>query len=129
MAMRRMVNGGRFGVNWDLAQRIPVNFSGAYWLAPGDGYLCIASRIPATPGAGTACNETWRARREGLATIAFPRADGTVGSVREMVGVTRDGARSVLVRTGSTVKRIPVVNGVFALRDAATTPPERLTVR
>jgi len=120
---------GRFGVNWDLAQRIPVDFSGAYWLVPGRGYLCIVSQIPTTPGAGTACNETWRARREGLATISFSTENGTTHPLREMVGVTRDGARSVLVYTGSTVERIPVVDGIFALRDSAPAPPDRLAVR
>ena len=128
-ATQRLLISGRFGVNWNLAQRIPVAFSGAYWLVPGDGYLCIVSRIPTTPGAGMACNETWRARSEGLATISFSSEKSTSPSVREMVGVTRDGARSVLVHTGSKVKSIPVVNGIFALRDSAATPPDRLTVR
>ncbi len=129
VATQQLLNGNRFGVNWDLAQRIPIAFPGAYWLVPGDGYLCIASQIPTMPGAGLACNETWRARREGLATISFSRARGTARSVREMVGVTRDEARSIRVHTGSTVESVPVVGGVFALRDSAATPPDRLDVR
>ena len=128
-ATRRLLGTGRFGVNWDLAQRIPSGLSGAYWLVPGDGYLCIVSRIPTTPGAGTACNETWRARREGLATISFATSDGTSRPVREMLGVTRDGARKVVVYTGSAVRTIPVSDGIFGLRDSAAAPPDRLVVR
>ncbi len=69
----QLLGTGRFGVNWALAKRIPIAEPGAYWLVPGSGYLCIVSQVPEIPGAGTACNETWRARREGLATISFER--------------------------------------------------------
>lgn len=128
-ALRRVLGNGRFGVNWSLAKRIPVGLPGAYWLVPGIGYLCIVSQVPGIPGAGAACNETWRARREALATISFARATAGGRQTRVMVGVARDGARSVVAHTGSSVDTVPVTGGVFVLRDAAGVPPDRLTVR
>jgi hypothetical protein len=128
-ATRRILGTGRFGVNWALAKRIPVGLPGAYWLVPGTGYLCIVSQVPGIPGAGTACNETWRARREGLATISFEKAAAGGRQTRVMVGVTRDSAHEVLARSGSSVTTVPVVDGIFVLRDAAASPPDRLTVR
>jgi hypothetical protein len=129
MALRQMLGSGRFGVNWTLAKRIPVSVPDAYWLVPGIGYLCIVSQVPSVPGAGTACNETWRARREGLATISFERATAERPQTRVMVGVTRDDAREVLAHAGSSVTAVPVSGGVFVLRDRADVPPDRLTVR
>ncbi|ADB49852.1 hypothetical protein [Conexibacter woesei] len=128
-ATRRILGTGRFGVNWALAKRIPVGLPGAYWLVPGAGYLCIVSQVPGIPGAGTACNETWRARREGLATISFERATGGEPQTRVLVGVTRDSAHHVLAHTGSSIVTVPVVDGIFVLRDAAAAAPDRLTVR
>ncbi|MDW5593811.1 hypothetical protein VSS74_05670 [Conexibacter stalactiti] len=128
-ALRQLLGNGRFGVNWALAKRIPVSLPGAYWLVPGRGHLCLVSQVPDVPGAGTACNETWRARREGLATISFERTPPGGRQARVMVGVTRDGARRVLVHTGAAVAAVPVVNGIFTLRDGADAPPDRLSVR
>lgn len=120
------------GMNWGLAQRVPVALPGTYWLVPGDGYLCIVGQADrAAPGVGTTCARTEQAVAHGVATVTLapPGAAVRVAQPRLVVGVAPDGAREVGVHTRGVVVTAPVIEGAFVLRDAATAPPDLLTFR
>jgi hypothetical protein len=129
---QRILRAPIFGVNWKLAQRIPVTLPGAYWVVPGNRYLCVISlKSMGSPGAGTTCAQTSQALEHGIADITIAR--GSPGSRiphgRLIVGVAPDGVREVLVHTHGSVATVPVVDDVFALRDSATSPPDFSTLR
>lgn len=129
---RRILHAPIAGTNWGLAQRVPVALPGAYWLVPGNGYLCIVGQADlASPGVGTTCARTEQAVEHGVATVTLapPSAAVRIAKPRLVVGVAPDGAREVLVHTRGVVVTAPIVESAFVLRDAATAPPDLLTFR
>jgi hypothetical protein len=130
-SVRRILGTPIAGMNWGLAQRMPVPAPGSYWLVPGAGYLCIVDRTPASAGIGTVCATTGQALTRGLATIAIPRRTAITpgGTSRLIVGVAPDRARDVDVHTRHVVVSAPVVNGLFVRRDAVAAPPDFLSLR
>jgi hypothetical protein len=131
-SIRRVLRAPTLGMNWRLAQRIPVVLPGSYWIVPGDRYLCIVARAdPASPGVGTTCARTAQAIEHGIAavTIAPARPAARVAPSRLIVGVTPDGTRTVLVHTHEAVAKVPVVDTVFVRHDSIAAPPDLLTLR
>ncbi len=134
-ATRRLLGAPIFGIDWRLAQRIPVALPGAYWLVPGNGHLCVVEQgSMGSPGAGTTCASTADAVAHGIADItvkgAAPgAASAHVARARLIVGVAPDGAREVLVHTRGRVATVPVVGEIFVLRDAVAAAPDFLRVR
>jgi len=119
------------GINSALAQRIPVIVSGRYWLVPGIGSLCIVSEVPGTPGTVTVCARTRQVVEQGFGTISFAPADRTPAGMptRLLVGIAPDDARRALVHTGGSVAAVPVVGGVFVLRDSRRGPSDSTELR
>jgi hypothetical protein len=126
---QRILGTPTFGLNWRLAQRIPVALPGAYWLVPGNGYLCVVAQEGM--GVGTTCAPTSEAVEHGIASITVtpPGPASHIPPSRLIVGVAPDGAREVLVHTHGAIATVPVVDEVFVLRDSVAAPPDFLTVR
>ncbi len=130
--IRRILRQPIVGMNWDLAQRIPVAQRGTFWLVPGNRHLCIVQRGSlGSPGVGTTCARTSQAVGHGIANIAVRRAPfgSSTGQARLIVGVAPDGAREVLVHTRGSVATAPVAGTAFVLRDSIAAPPDVLTLR
>jgi hypothetical protein len=118
-------------INPALAQRIPVMVAGRYWLVPGIGSLCIVSEVPGTPGVITVCSRTRQVIEQGLGSISFAPPDRTPAGMptRLLVGIAPDDARTALVHTDGSVAAVPVVRGVFVLRDSRRGPSESTELR
>jgi hypothetical protein len=119
------------GMNWKLAQRIPVTLPGAYWLVPARRSLCIVDQGSlGNPAVGTACTRTSDAITHGVASITVSRADPVARTTasRLIVGVAPDGAREVQVHTGRAVATASISGAVFVLRDAVIAPPESFSL-
>lgn len=127
----RLPTATQAGINPALAQRIPVLVPGRYWLAPGVGSLCILSRVPGTPGIVTVCARTRQVVEQGIGTISFAPAEKTPAGMptRLLVGVAPDEARTAFVHTDGSVAAVPVVGGVFVLRDSRRGPSESTELR
>jgi hypothetical protein len=129
-SMRRAMRRPIYGINWDLAQRLPISVPAHAWAVPGDGYICILSlQVHRGRGAvGATCASTEAALDHGLATtLLSDRGTGAFQrSYRVIVGIAPDRARGVIaVGSGSTVS-IAVGDGVFIQRDTVPYPPDRL---
>lgn len=129
--LRDLVRTRDAAFNPALAQRIPVLLPGSWWLVPDGSQLCLVSEVPGTTGAGTVCGSTREALKEGIATISFAPAERTpaVAPTRLVVGVAPDDAREALVHTHGSVAAVPVVGGVFVLRDSARAPSDFVELR
>lgn len=127
--VQRVLRAPTFGLNWKLAQRIPVALPGAYWLVPGNGYLCVVARE--SLGVGTTCAPSSEALQHGIASITITpfRPTRGVRPSRLIVGAAPDGTREVLVHTHGAVETAPVVNEVFVSRDSVDAPPDFLALR
>ena len=129
--VRRLAPGAPAAVNPALAQRIPVTAPGSYWLVPGIGSLCIVSEVPGTPGIATICASTQGVIKHGSGTITFmPAKQAPAGMpTRLLVGIAPDDAHTALVHTKSSVAAVPVINGVFVLRDSQRGPSDSIELR
>jgi hypothetical protein len=131
-AVRRILKAPVFGSNWNLAQRIPVTISGAYWLLPGDGYLCVVSEgSMGSPTVGTTCARASQARQHGIAAITVVRAvpGSHVAAGRLIVGLAPDSAHQVVVHTAGSAETVPVLDEVFVLHDSIVAPPDFFVLR
>jgi hypothetical protein len=128
-SMRRAMRRPIYGINWGLAQRLPIRVPARAWAVPGDGYICILS-LQVRRGrraVGATCDNTETALDHGLATTLLTEQGTGVlqRSYRVIVGIAPDRAREVVANgLGSTV-RIAVVSGVFIRRDTVPYPPDR----
>lgn len=128
-ATRRIMRRPTFGMNWSLAQRIPVALAGAYWLVPGDGHLCVVTQdVAGVEGVGSVCARTAQTIRHGIANVTVHRGTAATGGrpARLTVGVAPDGARGVRVHTRGAVSAAPVVDHLFVVRDATDRPPDSI---
>jgi hypothetical protein len=129
IATQRILRKHAFGINWNLARRIPTKLEGSYWLVPGNGYLCVISQgVMHGRGVGTTCAQTAEAVAHGIAdiSIALP---GTPHRARLIVGVAPTRAREVLVHTQGKVSVAAVHQGVFVLRDSILSSPDTMALR
>lgn len=110
---------------WDLAQRVPVQGTNAYWLVPGAKKLCIVATTPKSPAISFACTSASRALRRGIMNTSLNR----ITRRRTMVGVTPDGTRSALIQSGVLTSSVRVRHGLFVLRDSVALPPDQVTLR
>jgi hypothetical protein len=113
------------------AQRIPAVVPGRFWLLPGRSQLCIVSEVPGTPGVGSVCASTRQVVAHAVATISFTPAEQMAAGTptRLVVGIAPDDAREALVHTRATVTTVPVLRGVFVLRDSRRVPSDFITLR
>lgn len=131
---QRILRAPIVGMSWRLAQRIPVALPGAYWLVPGNRHLCVVSQQDEdVAGVGTNCATTADALSHGVASITVsPPGTATrapTAGARLIVGVVPDGIRKAHVDTRDTSATLPVVDGVFVLRDGVAAPPDVITLR
>jgi len=127
MTVRHLLGDPVFGSNWDFAQRIPAPTSGAYWLLPGNGYMCVVSDgSMGSNTIGTTCARTSKARQHGIAAITVARAvpGSRVKAGRLIVGLAPDGADRVDVHTRGSTETVPVRDEVFVLHDLTAAPPD-----
>jgi hypothetical protein len=118
-----------FGINWMLAQRIPVKSKGTYWLVPGNGHLCVISQgVMRGPGVSTTCAETAYAIAHGVASVSItpPRAKHPG---RLIVGVAPTDSREVIVHTHGSISTTPVHHEAFVLRDSTLAAPDTISLR
>jgi hypothetical protein len=102
----------------ELAQSLPLSFSGQFWAIPGNRFICVVS-LEIDGSVGQACATVKKAIRRGISLITI---DG--GAQRTIVGIAPDGSRGVSVFTGGEVETVRIVNGVFAVRDSNSSPPD-----
>jgi hypothetical protein len=127
-ATQRILHKPAFGINWRLAQRIPVKSDGTYWLVPGNRYLCVISQdVMGGAGVGTTCAPTSQAIAHGIADISIT-LPGAAHRARLIVGVAPNGVREVLVHTRGATATAPTHDGVFVLRDATLAPPDTISL-
>lgn len=113
------------GMAWDLAHRVPVHATSAYWLVPGAKKLCMVATTPKSPAISFACTSASRALRHGIMSTSLDR----ISHRRTMVGVTPDGTRSALIRSGASTISVRVRHGRFVHRDSVALPPDQVTLR
>lgn len=123
--VRRTLSGRIPGMAWDLAHRVPVHATGAYWLVPGTKKLCMVATTPKSPAISFACTSASQALRHGIMNTSLDRISGR----RTMVGVTPDGARSALIQSGALTTSVRVRHGRFMHRDFVALPPDQVTLR
>ncbi len=132
LPVRRAMGEPIYGLNWHLAQRLPIRVLARAWAVPGNGYICILSLQGSRRGGavGATCGSTEEALGHGLATTLLSERGAGVfhRSSRVIVGIAPDGAREVVAHGPGSVERIPVVNGAFMHRDEAAYPPDQLTL-
>ena len=122
----------RFGMDWDLAQRLATN-AGVYWAVPGDRYLCIVSRTDLLGtdafSVGATCASVAWVVTHGLAsvTLRHDRLRGA-GLRRLIAGVAPNRARAIRVHTRGAIETAHVVDNTFVLRDRRSRPPDNLYV-
>ena len=117
----------RHGINWNLAQRMPVATPSPMWAVPGRGIICLLERRPGL-SAGISCTPTDYALSHGLETILLSPS-GSVRSSRLIVGMAPEGTRAVVAKARGSRIRIPVgKNGVFVRRDGRIDPPDNFTL-
>jgi hypothetical protein len=129
-SMRRAMRRPIYGINWSLAQRLPIRDPARVWAVPGDGYICILSlQVHRGRGAvGATCKSTEAALDHGVATtLLSDRGTGVFQrTYRVIVGIAPDRAREVVADGSGSTVRIAVVRGVFIRRDTEPYPPDRL---
>jgi hypothetical protein len=129
--LRDLVRTRDTSFNPALAQRIPTLLPGAYWLVPDAGQLCVVSEVPGIEGSGTVCGSTLQTLEEGIAAVSLtPTERAPAGApTRLVVGVAPDDAREALVHTHGSVTAVPIVRGVFVLRDSARATSDFVELR
>jgi hypothetical protein len=120
----------RFGLNWSLAQRLPVRLRAPFWVVPGKETLCLTTRDE-TRMIRLSCQPTRDAIKHGVATITIEGVSqpGKGIGVRHIVGLAPNGASRVVIQTGKSRQVVLVRNHVFVESDAASLPPTEMTVR
>ena len=121
-----------YGVNWDLAQELPVKADAAFWMAPGAGLLCLIEHNPRL-WARQNCTDARRAVRDG-AWADFVNVPGQPnwGTPRThlVVGLAPDGVREVRARIGKFTTTVPVEDNLFVIYGGGTNRDiPRLTLR
>jgi hypothetical protein len=119
-----------FGLNWQLAQQMPTPTKESFWAVPGRGAICIVGEAKGRAGAVSLnCGTTRHSVAHGVAAVLVTDPPGgaaaSKGGQRLIVGIAPDGAVKVHVYTQGAVATVPVINGVFVLRDADPAPPDR----
>lgn len=130
-SLRRILRRPTYGMNWALAQKLPVAVRGGVWAVPGRGWLCMLSQT--SHGVETTCTATQQAASQGVTAVRISGAsnEGAFGATtgrRLIVGMAPDGARKMLIETpGAAATTTPVVDGVFIHRDSIPNPPDSTT--
>jgi hypothetical protein len=118
-----------FGANWALAQRLPVQAQGRFWAVPAKGSICMIG-VGKDPVVEMTCATTKAALQHGVAIVSLDQPKvADEPAPRFTVGMAPNGSHAVVIHTGTRTTTGIVANGVFAVRDMATDPPDELTFR
>ncbi len=122
-SVRRVLRKPTYGMNWDLAQRVPVGLRGSFWLIPGRGVLCLL-HAETIHEASSACAPTKAALAHGIVGASLREGRSEVPAERLIVGVVPDGATEAVVHTGKVASKVAIAHHLFVLRDSMEEPPE-----
>lgn len=122
-SVRRILRKPTYGMNWDLAQRVPVGLQGSFWLIPGRGVLCLL-HAETIHEASSACAPTKTALAHGIVGASLRERHSEVPAERLIVGVVPDGATEAVVHTGKVASKVAIAHHLFVLRDSMEEPPE-----
>ena len=130
---RRALRRPLYGLNWELAQRLPVKADGDFWAVPGNTFLCIVAHNDNGLQVRTHCATTKSALTKGAFT-AFVRVRGIPwwGTPKRqlILGVVPDRVRQVRARVGKSTVTVPVVKNLFVIQaDGPPTDVPQLTMR
>lgn len=127
--LRRIIRHPPLGANWTLAQRLRIHVKGRFWAVPANDAICIIGQGKDSVIEMT-CTTTKAALQHGVAIVSLdqPKVAGEPAA-RLTVGMAPDGSRTVVIHTGTRTTTGAIANGVFAVRDMATGPPDELTFR
>jgi hypothetical protein len=121
-----------YGMNWTLAQKLPVDAVGVrLWAVPGHDAICILGQEKRAAVIAT-CATTHHAVREGVATVLLRAPgrpeSGRAPSRRLVAGLAPDHARTMRIYTRQSIATAHVFDGTFTLEDASMDSPDRITV-
>jgi hypothetical protein len=128
--LREILRHPVFGVNFALAQRLPVPLRRRYWIVPGRGTICLIARTAKGMAAELTCSSTAQILQEGLVatTLAQP-LHSRAPAPRLIVGMAPDGESEASIRTGRETVTAEIDNGVFVVHDRAADPPDSVDFR
>ncbi len=126
-SIRRILRKPTYGMNWDLAQRVPLSLQGSFWLVPGRHTLCLL-HAETLHDVSSACATTKVALNHGVVTVSLREATAGAPAERLIVGVVPDGISEVVVHTRRVASRVAVVDHVFVRRDAINEPPDLVSL-
>jgi len=122
-SIRRVLRKPTYGMNWELAQRLPLSLRGSFWLIPGRHVLCVL-HAETLHEASSACAPTKIALAHGVVAALLQEASAVTPVERLIVGVVPDGATEAAVHTGRITSRVAITHHLFVLRDSMKEPPE-----
>lgn len=122
-SIRRVLRKPTYGMNWALAQRVPVPMRGSFWLIPGRHVLCLL-HAETVHEASSACAPTKTALAHGVVAASLRKASLVTPARRLIVGVVPDGTTEAVVHTGRMTSRVAVAHHLLVLTDSIKEPPE-----
>lgn len=122
-----------YGMNWNLAQKMPAADGRGLelWLVPGNGYLCMLLRTDAKR-LRASCATSRRALVHGLVaiTLGASRRQSRLQHWRVIVGIAPDHVHHVLIPVSHGLKVVPLMDDhSFAWHDSGTAAPESVIFR
>lgn len=120
-----IVHRSPYGLNWNLAQRLPLPRSEAFWVVPGRKFICVLSSEEGDSVSET-CTRSRYAVNSGIASVSITEIPQLAGGVvsRSIVGLVPGGSKRVQIETNGAVARPKVVKEVFRLHDSNPAPPD-----
>jgi len=124
--LRKTLRQPLFGMNSQLAQRLPAWTGVQAWIVPARGALCIVTR-QRRDIVGLSCPPTRYALHHGVfTTFLYKSGDDATPTRRVVIGVVSDIVREVAIATNNSTTGTPVLHGVFVVKDTAVSAPGAL---
>lgn len=120
--VRRILRRPSFGVNWDLAHRLPLSLRRSFWLVPGRRHLCLV-HTQTNHEVADACAPTGVALKHGITAVSLRDPGAVRPAQRLIVGVAPDGISEAVVHTGKVASRVLIMRHLFVLEDSLSQPP------
>lgn len=126
--VRRILRRPSFGVNWDLAHRLPLSLRRSFWLVPGRGHLCLV-HTETIHEVADACATTGVALKHGIVAVSLRDPGAVRPAQRLIVGVAPDGASEAVVHTGRVASNVAITRHLVVLRDSLSQPPDVVSLK
>jgi hypothetical protein len=127
-SIRRVLRKSTYGMNWKLAQKVPIPLQGSFWLIPGRHILCFL-HAETIHEASSTCAPTKAALRHGVTIASLREARAGTQAKRLIVGVVPDGTAEAVIHTGGTASSRAIAHHLFVLRDSVKLPPNVISLR